>query len=490
MSKFNEFISHYGSCRWRLCYVSFFALLLMQTLRVDLSMSLVCMLKTPNRTIDEVDLTRNNEHCSRSDNRTSNGEDFEGEFEWGNTLQSNMLAGYYYGYIITNLLGGVLADKYGGKRVMGASIFSASLLTILHPSLTRISGYFTLVLRILTGLVSGPMCPAVLSLWGRWAPPLENSVLVAVSFSGLLIGSILGLSISGFLCVYGFDNGWGSIFYIFGGISLVFSCVWFYVIYDTPDVHPTISDKERSYLNKTIIHKGQVKSVPWKRIMCTPAVWALIIAHTFYNWTIISFQLLLPLYMKEALNIDTKSNGLMSSAPFIGQFAAVQFCGRFADILRSKNYLSTRSVRVLFQSVCFLGSASLLIAIGFLDCEQTTLAGILFLFTGICLAFYIGGFNVNHVDIAPRYAGVLIGITNTFGSLPGFLAPLSSKALTPNGTQEEWQIVLALCAALSVFGTIMFAILASGDVQEWAKSQEMPNSSSKAEESENLRQSA
>lgn len=35
----------------------------------------------------------------------------------------------------------------------------------------------------------------------------------------------------------------------------------------------------------------------------------------------------------------------------------------------------------------------------------------------------IGGFNVNHLDIAPRYAGVLMGITNTAGTIPGFLGP-------------------------------------------------------------------
>ncbi|XP_014769647.1 sialin isoform X3 [Octopus bimaculoides] len=487
MSKFTKFVSHYCSCRWRLCYVSFFTLLLMQTLRVDLSMSLVCMLKTPNRTIDEVDLTLDNEHCSRLDNRTSNGENFEGEFEWSNTLQSNMLAGYFYGYIVTNLLGGVLADKYGGKKVMGASIFSASVLTVLHPSLTRISGYFTLVLRILTGLVSGPMCPAIQSLWGRWAPPSENSILIGISLGGQVVGSIVGLSMSGFLCVYGFDNGWGSIFYVFGGLSLVFSFVWIYVVYDNPNVHPTISEEERSYLNRTIKCKSKVKNVPWKSIMTSTAVWAIIMAHTFINWTIFSFQVILPLYMKEALSIDSKSNGLMSSAPFIGQMIAIPFCGRFADFLRSKNYLSTRSIRVLFQSVSYIGSASLIIVIGFLDCNQTTLAGILFFITGMILTFYVGGFIVNHVDIAPKYAGILYGITNTFAALPGFLAPLTTKALTPNGTRQEWQIALSLCAIFSVCGTIIYAIFARGDVQDWAESDEKSiKTSSNEEETINL----
>jgi hypothetical protein len=37
--------------------------------------------------------------------------------------------------------------------------------------------------------------------------------------------------------------------------------------------------------------------------------------------------------------------------------------------------------------------------------------------------FPLSGFNVNHLDLAPKYAGVLMGITNTFATIPGFLAP-------------------------------------------------------------------
>ncbi|XP_052832308.1 sialin-like [Octopus bimaculoides] len=471
MSKFTSSIAHYCSCRWRLCYMCFTALLLLQALRIDLSMAFVCMLKTPNRTTDDVSFNQKNEQCHHFENHTLNN-NFEGEFEWSNVLQSNMLSGYYYGYIASTMFGGVFADKYGGKKVLGGTLLSSAIFAILHPSLTRISGYFTVVLRILTGLVSGPMFPSVLSLLGRWAPPLESSILLGVTFCGQMLGSILGLLISGYLCAYGFDNGWGSIFYIFGGATLLFSLVWFYVVYDNPDTHPTISERERSYLKQNITSTKKVKSIPWKQIMLSSAVWALIIAHTCLNWTDISFQLLLPLYMKEALNIDTKSNGLMSSAPSIGELICIPLYGRFADWFISKNYMSKRSVRVLIQSLCFISLASLLIAIGFLECSQTALAGALFLLSGASISLYMSGFNVNHIDVAPRYAGVLFGISNTFASLPGLFAPLVARAIAPNGTQREWQHVLFMCAAFSVLGAILYAILAKGDVQAWAISKE------------------
>ncbi|XP_029650482.2 uncharacterized transporter slc-17.2-like [Octopus sinensis] len=464
MSKFTEEIKRYYSCRWRLCYACGVAFLLLQTLRVDLSMAFVCMLKTHNRTTEEVNNSTNNQLCSGLENHSTN-QTFEGEFEWSNSLQSNMLAGYFYGFLVT-VLGGVLADKYGGKRVLGASLLSASILAILHPSLSRISGYITLVLRILTGAASGLLPPAIQSLFGRWGPPQMIGVLIGFAFAGQILGSIVGLSISGFLCDYGFDNGWGSIFYVFGGLSLVFSCVWFYVVYDNPNVHPTIIEEELSYLNKAIICENIVRIVPWKRLLLSPAVWAINVG--LFTWTNISFMVLLPLYMKEALHVNTTSNGLMSSAPSIGQIIAFPLCRKFADFLRSKKYLSTRSVRILFKSFSMIISVSFLIAMGFLRCDRTILITLLLFLSGISLSFTSGGVLVNSRDIAPCYADIIYGIGNTFGSMAGSLGSVTAKALTPNGTQEEWQIVFALCAAICVSGAILFAILVRTEIQDWA----------------------
>ncbi|XP_029656179.1 uncharacterized transporter slc-17.2-like [Octopus sinensis] len=362
-------------------------------------MAFVCMLKTPNRINEEFNFTTDNKQCSGLGDHSVD-RSYEGEFEWNDSLQANMLAGYFYGYMATNILGGLLADKYGGKKVLGISLLSKSILTILHPSLSGVSAYFTLALRILTGLLSGPVPPAIQSLFERWGPSQEIGLLVGSAFAGQILGSIVGLSSSGLLCVYCFDNGWGSIFYVFGGISLVFSCVWFYVVYDSPDVHPTISEEERSYLKKTITSEKLVKTIPWKEMLSSPAVWAIIVGFFAYCWTDLTFQVLLPLYTKEALNIKTTSNGLMSSAPAIGQIIALPLCGRFADFILSKKYLSNRIVRVLFQSVSLIVSACLLIAIGFLRCDQTILISILLILSGITLSFTSGGVLVNNRDIA------------------------------------------------------------------------------------------
>lgn len=42
------------------------------------------------------------------------------------------------------------------------------------------------------------------------------------------------------------------------------------------------------------------------------------------------------------------------------------------------------------------------------------------------------GYAVNHLDIAPPFAGVLMGLTNTFASTPGFISPQITGFVTSN----------------------------------------------------------
>ena len=75
-------------------------------------------------------------------------------------------------------------------------------------------------------------------------------------------------------------------------------------------------------------------------------------------------------------------------------------------------------------------------------------------------ALVTGGFAVNHMDLAPRHAGTLMGITNTAGTIPGIIGVyISGLILQSTGS---WALVFQLSAAVTIFGLIFFLIFASG----------------------------
>ena len=73
-----------------------------------------------------------------------------------------------------------------------------------------------------------------------------------------------------------------------------------------------------------------------------------------------------------------------------------------------------------------------MVSTSYVGCEDTTLAVLLFSLALGTSNFNAASFNVNHLDIAPRYAGVLMGITNAAGTIPGIVGPFVVGVLTNN----------------------------------------------------------
>jgi hypothetical protein len=48
-----------------------------------------------------------------------------------------------------------------------------------------------------------------------------------------------------------------------------------------------------------------------------------------------------------------------------------------------------------------------------------------------------GGYMFSIFELAPKYAGIHTGITNTFRVIPGFLGPAFVAYMTPNGSRAE-----------------------------------------------------
>jgi len=75
------------------------------------------------------------------------------DFSWDRETQGLILSSFFYGYIVTQIPGGWLANKLGGKRVFGYGIFLSSILCLITPLATTYGGVPALmVVRILQGL--------------------------------------------------------------------------------------------------------------------------------------------------------------------------------------------------------------------------------------------------------------------------------------------------------------------------------------------------
>ena len=81
-----------------------------------------------------------------------------GEFDWNKGVQSGILSSFFYGYIVTQVPGGWLAGRFGGKRVLGIAMTIVATATVLLPVLARQDYRFVYALRVVMGLASVSIC--------------------------------------------------------------------------------------------------------------------------------------------------------------------------------------------------------------------------------------------------------------------------------------------------------------------------------------------
>lgn len=138
-----------------------------------------------------------------------------------------------------------------------------------------------------------------------------------------------------------------------------------------------------------------------------------------------------------------------------------------------REILTIKWTRKLFCAIGQCVPAAFLIGLGYMTCfQQAEAIALLTLSLAFC-GFQFPSVFVNHGDIAPNYAGTIFGITNTGASIPGIIAPYVVASITVNKSQKEWLVAFYIAAVIYVLGVIFFLIFSDGEIQEWAKDDEI-----------------
>uniref|UniRef100_A0A8C0YAZ3 Solute carrier family 17 member 8 n=2 Tax=Cyprinus carpio TaxID=7962 RepID=A0A8C0YAZ3_CYPCA len=388
------------------------------------------------------------------------------QFNWDPETVGLIHGSFFWGYIVTQIPGGFISNKLAANRVFGAAIFLTSVLNMFIPSAARVHYGCVMFVRILQGLVEGVTYPACHGMWSKWAPPLERSRLATTSFCGSYAGAVIAMPLAGVLVQY---VGWPSVFYIYGVFGIIWYSFWLLLAYDSPAIHPTISEEERTYIETSIGEGANLMSkfnTPWREFFTSMPVYAIIVANFCRSWTFYLLLISQPAYFEEVFGFPISKVGILSAVPHMVMTIIVPIGGQLADFLRSRKILSTTTVRKIMNCGGFGMEATLLLVVGF---SHTRAVAISFLILAVGFSgFAISGFNVNHLDIAPRYASILMGISNGVGTLSGMVCPLIVGALTKHKTRLEWQHVFVIASMVHYTGVIFYAIFASGEKQDWA----------------------
>lgn len=141
-----------------------------------------------------------------------------------------------------------------------------------------------------------------------------------------------------------------------GALGIVWTILWFIFASNSPDDNRFIGEREREYiLEETKQTRSSFEEsesgAPWGAIMTSKPCIAIFVGHSCSNWGTYLFLTSLPLYMKEVLKFDIKSNGTLSALPYLVFWAFILISGNVGDYFLQKLKMSKTKVRKIFNSL-------------------------------------------------------------------------------------------------------------------------------------------
>jgi ACS family sodium-dependent inorganic phosphate cotransporter len=364
-------------------------------------------------------------------------------FSWSETQKGAVLSAFFIGYLPLMVLTGVLANRYGGKLVLGIAVVWWSVFTVLTPPAALISLPALIAARILLGLGEAAVFPATMNMIGRWVPAEHRSRAVALVTSSVSLGTLFSLPVAGWLVR---DFGWPMTFYAFGAVGFVWAAWWFWRVDAGYGVAPPPA--------------GAPREIPWRALLRSPAVAAIVVGHFCHNWMLYVLLAWLPSYFKTTFGVSVANAGLLSAAPWLTAFAMINVAGYLADRMIRAGRGAT-FVRKLMQTVGLVGAALFLLL---LPNATTAASGTLLMCCAAgTLAFCMGGFGPNSFDIAPRHADVIWGISNTFATIPGIVGVYVTGWLVDR--TGGYAAPFTVTAAIALLGAVVYLLLGSGERQ-------------------------
>jgi ACS family sodium-dependent inorganic phosphate cotransporter len=370
---------------------------------------------------------------------------------WSQTEKGLVLSSFFIGYMLFMYASSWLAKRYGGRIVLGLAVLAWSAFTLLTPPAAALSLTALVTARICMGIGEAAIFPASVELYSRWIPVAERTRAMARLLSGIPLGTVVGLTATGWIVG---RYHWSMAFYVFGGLGVAWAAFWFARMSNDPAVDPRITSAERVLLEREVQGVPASDSLPLGRLLRQPAVWASVMAHFSTTWTLYVLLSWLPSYFREVQGLSIATSGLFSAAPWLAMFVVTNLGANVADRMMRRGTTLTFT-RKLMQCMGLVGSAAFLLATR--DVHSPTLALTLLCGATGMLGFTWSGYAPNGLDLAPRYAAQLVGISNTVATIPGIVGVAITGWLVD--ITGAYSAAFVLTAAVSGVGALVYAAL-------------------------------
>ena len=378
-------------------------------------------------------------------------------------LMGLIFSAFSWSYVVAQIPGGVFLDRFGSKLTYCLSMILWSLCTLAQGLVQGVGALFAC--RLGLGVTEAPCFPTNSRIVATWFPQTER----AFATGTYTVGEYIGLAFfSPLLFALMGAFGWRSLFYVVGGVGIVFGLIW-WRFYREPLDHPAANDAELAYIEAggglTRHHPsarvGKQEKVDWRdigRLLKHRQLAGICLGQFAGNSTLVFFLTWFPTYLATERHMGWLKIGFFAVMPFIAASIGVMFGGAFSDWLlrRGKSPNVARKLPI----IAGLLLASTIVLANFVQSNAAVIAILSVAFFAQGMAA-LGWTLVS--DIAPEgKLGLTGGIFNVAANLAGIITPLVIGLIV--GATGSFFGALAFIGVIALMGAASY-IFVVGDIE-------------------------
>jgi MFS family permease len=381
---------------------------------------------------------------------------FSKEFALSNTQVGFVFSAFAYPYLVFQVVGGWLGDRFGPHR----SLAVCGLIWAGATAMTGLAqGFYSLVLaRVLLGFGEGATFPLATRAMSSWTPPARRGFAQGITHSFARIGNAITPGLVAFLMV---ALSWRAAFVILGLASFAWVVAWTLYFRDDPRDHPSTTPRE---LGALAAHDGTRKQpdIPWRALM--RRMWPVTLVYFCYGWTLWLYLSWIPSYFLHSHGLDLKRSALFASGVFFAGVVGDTLGGIVSDRLSR-----TRGLKVGRRNLVMAGlTGAALSLVPLLFSSNLVLAAVCLSLGFFFAELTIGPMWAIPMDVAPRYSGTASGLMNVGSAFAAIVSPVVGGLLID--MTGNWTLPFVGSMALMVVGAVCAPLMRPDEPLELAQS--------------------
>ena len=366
---------------------------------------------------------------------------FGRDFHLSKTQIGLVFSFFAYPYLLFQIIGGWVSDRYGARR----TLIACGIVWATATALTGMAGGLISLLaaRLLLGFGEGATFPAATSAMSRWVIKEQRGFAQGVTHAASRIGNAVAPPVIAFVMA---TRGWRASFYVCALISFAWVALWALTFTEYPKDHPRVTAEELAELPPP---RAKIAiPVPWSRLLAR--MLPVTIVYFCYGWTLWLYLSWIPQYFLHSQNLDLKKSGLFSAGVFLAGVVGDTLGGIVTDRLlkKTKRLEIARSYMVC---VCMFLTLVSLIPLMFTHNLYVSLAC---LSAGFFFAeLTIGPMWAIPMDISVDHSGTASGIMNIGSAAAAIISPVVAGYLID--VSGNWQLPFLGSMMLMALGLVL-----------------------------------